>query len=731
MSANLYNPIDRMNATLALDAPVTTVKLVSASRARALAKLGVTTVRDLVSLYPRRYIDLSQVKTVASARVGDACTIVGQVHAIESKRLRNRSSLVTITLVDGTGTLMVSCFRQQWLMNNVAAGMRIAVAGTLEFNYGYKRMTNPHLVVMEEGDAASAGMVVPVHPLTGDVKAGMMRRFISNALDATCGVIDPLPLPLRMKYRLMGRNAALTCIHFPHDMDEQREARRRLAYEEILHLELMLMQEGDERSRGQQATAHVVDGSHLAAFRKALPFELTGEQETAVDEILRILAAPRAGNHMLLGDVGTGKTLVAAHCLAVAADTGTQALFMAPTELLARQHFASLNSLLSKAGVSCAVLTGSTIADERDHIIEQLGTGELDVLFGTHALLEDDVRPKAMSIAIIDEQQRFGVDQRAALLLKGSCPDALFLTATPIPRTLALALYGNLTLSYLKKRPKASAPRRTFVHDYQAKGAAYDAAREALARGERVFVVCPLVGEKRPDDSEKAKGADAAAGEAEELVVSIESDQDMEGSDIHAAENQARFLSETVFVDYEVGLVHGRMPAREKQQVMQDFRDGVIQVLVATTVIEVGIDVPEATVMIVEDADRFGLSQLHQLRGRVGRGTLPGEVHLISGTRNPAALERLAAMERTDDGFELATYDLSLRREGDILGNRQHGASVLKLVNVVRDGKMIEAAHEDARAILAEDPLLESAANRALGREARLAFKRAEEISGG
>ncbi|MBO4352741.1 MAG: ATP-dependent DNA helicase RecG, partial [Eggerthellaceae bacterium] len=362
---------------------------------------------------------------------------------------------------------------------------------------------------------------------------------------------------------------------------------------------------------------------------------------------------------------------------------------------------------------------------------EKLAAGTLSVLIGTHALLEDDVRPASCTLAIIDEQQRFGVDQRAALLKKGTCPDALYLTATPIPRTLALALYGNLTLSYLKTRPKASAPRRTFVHDFKEKGVAYDAAREALERGERVFVVCPLVGEKRSEEPDAGKGQGDGAQDAEELQVSIESDQDMAGLDVHAAEEQARYLSEAVFADYEVGLVHGRMPAREKQQVMQDFRDGKIQVLVATTVIEVGIDVPEATVMIVEDADRFGLSQLHQLRGRVGRGTLPGEVHLISGTRNPTALERLAAMERTDDGFELATYDLSLRREGDILGNRQHGASVLKLVNVVRDGKMIEAAHADARAILEEDPLLESAALKALGREARLAFKRAEEIAGG
>ena len=729
MAENSYNPIDRMNATLALDAPVTSVKLISPSRARALGKLGITTVRDLVSLYPRRYIDLSQVKTVASARVGDACTIVGNVHAIESKRLRNRSSLVTITVVDGTGTLMVSCFRQQWLMNSVAAGMRIAVAGTLEFNYGYKRMTNPHLVVMEEGDAANPGMVIPVHPLTGEVKAGMMRRFVSNALDKVRGCIDPLPLPLRMKYRLMSRNAALNAIHFPHTMNEQREARRRLAYEEVLELELMLMQEGDERSRGRSACMHVVDGDHLAAFRKAIPFTLTDEQEVAVREILGVLALPRAANHMLLGDVGTGKTLVAAHCLAVVADTGTQALFMAPTELLARQHAASLGSLLDAAGVRYAVLTGATGVEERAHIVEGLSQGDIDVVFGTHALLEDDVRPRKLSLVVIDEQQRFGVEQRAALLGKGECPDALFLTATPIPRTLALALYGNLTLSYLKTRPKASAPRKTFVHDYSARGAAFDAAREALARGEQVFVVCPLVGEKK--DEEKKKPSEGSSEASDELQISIESDNDMAGADIHAAQEQARYLSEAIFVDYEVGLVHGRMPAKEKQQVMQDFRDAKIQVLVATTVIEVGIDVPQATVMIVEDADRFGLSQLHQLRGRVGRGTLAGEVHLISGTRNPAALERLAAMEKTDDGFELATYDLSLRREGDILGNRQHGASVLKLVNVVRDGAMIEAAHEDARALLADDPLLESTANKALGREARLAFKRAEELAGG
>lgn len=723
--------IDRTKATLALDAPVTSVNLVSPARADALAKLGISTVRDLVANYPRRYIDMSRVCTIAGSRVGDGCTIKATVHEVKLKRPKRRVVLAEVTLVDGTGTLIVTAFNQQWLADQLKSGMVVAVSGKVEFDFGFKRMTNPHIEALEGAGEAFSGVIVPVHPLTGKIKGGMMRRLVMNALDKVQGVIDPLPLNLRVKYRLMSRNTAFSCIHFPQTMDEQREARRRLAYEEVLLLQLMLMQDGRQRAAGKVAVEHRVDGRCVSALAAAVPFELTGEQVAARDDILKRMSAPTAMNHMLLGDVGTGKTIVAAFALAAVGDTGTQALFMAPTEILARQHAASLGQLLDEAGISWDILTGSTDAGTRASIVERLATGELAVLFGTHALLEPDVRLQRCTLAVIDEQQRFGVDQRAALLAKGDCPDALYLTATPIPRTLALALYGNLTLSYIRERPRASAPRKTFVHTLSDKGVAYDAARAALARGEQVYVVCPLVGEKPAASKEGGKAGRDDEDTYEYASIQIEDESDMVGANATAAESEASFLQSKVFTDSRVGLVHGKLPAAEKQRVMDDFRAGTVNVLVATTVIEVGVDVPNATVMIVEDADRFGLSQLHQLRGRVGRGDLPGEVHLVSGTKSPVAIERLSAMQRTDDGYELAAYDLSLRREGDILGNRQHGASLLKLVNVVRDGRMIEAAHDDAAAILDEDPDLTSAPYRALAREARVVYRQAEGVSGG
>ena len=731
---------DRTKATLALDAPVTSVRMVSPKRAQALGKLGITTVRDLLGNYPRRYVDLSRVTTIAASQIGEACTMRAQVHAVKLKKPRPRLQLTEVTVVDGTGTLIITAFRQPWLADQLKAGMQVAVSGKVEFNYGFKRMTNPYIEVLESGGADFHGMIIPVHPLTGAIKAGLMRSLVRNALERTEGALDPLPVQLRAKYRLMSRQNALACIHFPHTMEEQSQARRRLAYEEVLLLELMLMLEGRDRAKGREPVAHVVDGPRVAALAGAVPFELTGEQRQARDDILQKMAEPQAANHLLLGDVGTGKTIVSAFALAAAADTGGQALFMAPTEILARQHAAGLGPLLEQAGVTSAVLTGSTAPDERASIVERLAKREIDVLFGTHALLEPDVECSKCTLVVIDEQQRFGVEQRAALAAKGDCPDVLFLTATPIPRSLAIALFGNLSLSYIKERPRAKAPRKTYLHTLSDRGVAYDAALEACRRGEQVYIVCPLVGEKHPDaggeEASRSNASDvggkprgsSAGGLDEEDVyefdsIAIEDEADMTGGNVRAAEDEAAFLQQKVFVDYEVGLVHGKLAAAKKQEVMDRFRSGEISVLVATTVIEVGVDVPNATVMIIEDADRFGLSQLHQLRGRVGRGDLPGEVHLVSGARKDSALERLGAMLRTEDGFELAAYDLSLRREGDILGNRQHGASLLKLVNVVRDGKLIEAAHADASAILAEDPELASPQYKALAREARTFFK--------
>lgn len=723
-------PSDRLAATLALDEPVSRVKLVSPARAEALGKLGIATVRDLVCHFPRRYVDLSAKKTVADSRIGEQCTVEGVVHEVKLKKPRPSLSLVEITLVDETGVLMVTMFRQPWLKDSIHAGTRLAVAGKLEFGYGFKRMTNPYLEELGQ-EALAQGMVIPVHPATEKITPAWMRRIVGNALDQTFGVLDPLPLDLRVKYRLMSRGCALRNIHFPASMDEARAARRRLAYEELLMLELHLLIQGRARSVGRQPVCHMVDGPRVQAMRIALPFTLTDEQEAALSQILERMAAPSVMNHLLLGDVGTGKTVVAGFALAAAADSGGQALLAAPTEVLARQHGESLGALFDAAGVSYAVLTGSTSAADRATVCALFEQGSLDVLIGTHALLEDDVRGANVTLAVIDEQQRFGVEQRACLLAKGSAPDALYLTATPIPRSLALALFGDLTLSYIKRRPNDSVNRATRVLRKDRRGVAYDAALAALARGEQAYVVCPLVGQDADDRDARSGSGRAPSDEEYHPVISVEADEDFRDDDVAAASREARMLQESTFADYRVELLHGKMASAEKQAVMERFRAGETNVLVATTVIEVGVDVPNATVMIIEDADRFGLSQLHQLRGRVGRGSLAAEVFLVSASKHDAALARLSAMESTDDGYELASYDLSLRREGDILGNRQHGASVLKLVNVVRDAAMIEAARDDARHLLEADPMLEDGDHRALARELRLLFGQGGAISGG
>ncbi len=718
-----------MADTLLLDSKVDAVRGVTAARAKVLEKLKVRTVRDLLTHFPRRYLDLSRICTIAKAPIGETCTISGQIHDVKLKRPRPRMPIVEVSLRDATGIMIVSFFHMPWLERRLKPGARLAVSGKLAFDYGFKRMTNPYFE--ELGDENVEGKLLAVHPATEKLPAGVVRRLVFAALDQTRGMFDPVPASLRVRRRLISRGAALETIHRPLDAQEAAEARRRLVYDELLLLQLFLMQQGDERSRHAGACAHTVDGPAVQALRGALPFQLTEDQLHAVDDLFTVMASERVADHMVLGDVGTGKTMVAAFGVAAAKDSGGQALIMAPTEILAEQHARTLGALFDAAGIRHALLTGSVPERERASILEAFAEGDVDVLIGTHALIEDDVRPRRLTLAVIDEQQRFGVDQRSRLLEKGDAPDALYMTATPIPRSLALTLFGNLTHSYLKQKPRAGAARVTCALDKSARGVAYDAARAAVARGERVYVVCPLVG----SPAHAAGGVDEKAVREDEEAyhpqVAIEDEADFDQADPASATKEASRLARTVFADAQVGLLHGGLPADEKRRVMDDFAAGRVQVLVTTTVIEVGVDVPEATVMIVEDADRFGLSQLHQLRGRVGRGGLDAEVFLISSSKLPNAVKRLEALVDSDDGFEIASYDLSLRREGDILGNKQAGVSSLKLVNIALDSEEIEQAHADARRILDADPELVLPEHAALARELRQAFSEELQVSGG
>ncbi len=710
--------IDRLSATLRFDGNVASVKLVSQRRASALRERGVTSVRHLLNLFPRRYIDMSRVATIAESAIGDSCTIAGEIYALQKKTPRPRLDIVEITIVDDTGSLLITCFNQPWLMKNLSVGETLSVSGTVEFNYGFKRMTNPVMEPIDPRDTVR-GLVLPIHPANASISRALMRRIVSNALASVRGLYDPLPLSLRVKYRLCSRYQAYRQIHEPYTSDDIIAARRRLIYEELLFLELSLLIAEKARMDRYDPFIHTIDQGDLVRFEELLPFALTDEQRVAIHDLVGGMCSSHSTNHLLLGDVGTGKTVVALFGLLVACHSGNQAVMMGPTEVLVRQYEVSLGGFLDELGISWAILTASTSPEERKRIFRETRDGSLQVLFGTHALLNDELAFASCSFVCIDEQQRFGVAQRQELIAKASGADILSLTATPIPRSLALALYGNLTLSYLHTRPHAITERHTKVCHFSEQGLAYDAIREAIGRGEQAYIICPLIGietdELDTDDDDRESGG------VEYAAIEWGLETDTLQDEYQAALTHARILQEQVFPQARIGLLHGRMSNGEKKEVMEDFRAGKVDVLVSTTVVEVGVDVPNATVMVIEDADRFGLAQLHQLRGRVGRGEKSASVFLVSRSKSPAALERLKAMETIDDGFKLSEFDLRQRREGDIFGDRQHGVSPLRLVNVVRDKAVIEAARADAYAIIF-DHVLDEDEYRILDRERKLAM---------
>ncbi|MBQ9690735.1 MAG: ATP-dependent DNA helicase RecG, partial [Eggerthellaceae bacterium] len=696
--------LDKLYATSAFEQDVASISGISQTRRAALAKMGIATIRDLVQHFPRRYVDMSALCSIEYAPLGQNCTIQGTIEKVTLKRPRPKFSLVEVAIVDDTGIMIATFFRQPWLAKSLKAGMRVSVAGAMEFNFGYRRMTMPYLDILEENAQAKAA-IIPVHPATAKVSPALMRSFVLHALDIIEGIYDPLPLEIRKKYRLMSRYAAFRSMHFPMSLADAHQAKRRLAYEEIFFLQLHLLLDAHAQTSGEAPHIHIKNGPHTQALFEKIPFSLTSDQTQAIEDIQSNMASGTIMNHMLLGDVGTGKTLVAGFAIASAVDAHTQVLMMAPTEILAQQYETSLGALFDSVGIIYATLTGSTPKEKKDAISEKFSSGHIDVLFGTHALLESHVTGNDIGLVIIDEQHRFGVEQRKALVQKGKGTDVLSLTATPIPRSLALALYGDMSLSYLTQTPTGAPARTTHMLNWRDKGKAYDAIRVACDRGEQAFVVCPLVGTygARNDDGVVIHDATSHVSKKDDALdeddyTYIEDDTDMDKTTPAAAEAHAAFLQDKVFgSDYTIGLLHGKMSAAQKAETMDAFRAGGIDILVATTVIEVGIDVPNATTMVIEDADKFGLSQLHQLRGRVGRGQKPGSVYLVAATDNEDALARLNIMEQTNNGFDLAEFDLKTRREGDILGNKQHGASILKLVQVTRDGNMIEAARNDAK----------------------------------
>ena len=643
------------------------------ARARGLEKLGLVTVEDLLRCYPRSYEDRRKFSTVAAAPVDvPVCLELLVAEPPRLSRIRKGLELVKARLVDDTGSLTATFFNQTYMKDALRPGETYIVYGRVEGPPGRRQMTNP---VCERSDRVRfTGCILPVYALTHGISNNLLAGLARRCVDECAGQLEEvLPGPLRREHALAAAEFACRNIHFPRDEEALELARRRLIFEELFYLTcgMALL-----RTRRDEAAGVPFAIPPVEEFLALLPFPLTGAQRRVMDEIAADVSAGPPMNRLVQGDVGSGKTMVAAYGAWLAAKNGRQCALMAPTELLAEQHFRSLAPLLEQAGLRVGLLTGAVKGRARKELLAALAAGELDLLIGTHALLSEGVDYADLGLVITDEQHRFGVAQRAALSAKARRPPhVLVLSATPIPRTLSLVIYGDLDVSVIDELPPGRTPVQTFVVGEDKRQRMYGFVRKLVGEGRQAYIVCPAVEE----------GEDEGAG-------------------LKAATTYAQGLQTEVFPDLRVGLVHGKMKPREKDAVMTAFAGGELDVLVSTTVIEVGVDVPNAALMVVENADRFGLSQLHQLRGRVGRGKHQSYCVLVTSTRNPDSRARLKVLTKTTDGFQIAEEDLKLRGPGDFFGQRQHGLPQLRIADLAGDMRVLKEAQLAAQELLERDP---------------------------
>lgn len=640
------------------------LKGVGPQRSRLLAKLGIHSPFDLLWYFPRTYIDRSSFQTASQLIPGEQAGIMGTILAVRSSRTRRGMTVLAAVVETQDGPVQAVWFNQPFLADIIKTGRRVWLSGKV------KSILPPEIHVseyelMEEEDWAPG--IVPVYSTTEGLSQRVWRSLLSQVLEKYLpDYPEILDHNQRQRFALCSIQEALANIHFPADRSAYKQARQRLAFEELMLFLLRLQELSQEDSR--PGLIHREKTDLVQKVKDRLPYQLTPAQQKVVQEIFADMESPRMMNRLLQGDVGAGKTVVAALAMAKAVASGYQAALMAPTEILAGQHGQALYEVLGESGIRLALLTGSITAAQRGEILYYTRQGEIDVLIGTHALIQDDVRFANLGLVVIDEQHRFGVRQRAALAAKGDNPDVLVMTATPIPRTLALTAYGNLEMSVIAQLPPGRKPVKTKYLPYKQRAKAYDFARQQITAGRQVYVVCPLV-----EESEK--------------------------QDIQAAVDLYEELRTSIFRDYEVGLLHGRLRQADKEQVMQRFKKGELKLLVSTTVVEVGVDVANATVMIIEHAERFGLSQLHQLRGRVGRSALQSYCILLAEPHTDESRQRLRAMEASNDGFFLAQQDLLIRGPGDFWGVRQHGLDQLKIANLAKDLDLAEKARQCSREI--------------------------------
>ena len=671
----------------ALDDSVQYLKGVGPALAKKFEKLGIRTVRDLLGHYPRRYIDYTRPYTVTAAPFDVDCCVRATVLQREGdRRIKGGRVLTRVLAADDTGTLTLSWFNAAYAAQNLQPGETYYFEGRVGGMLTRREMLHP--LVRTEAQVAQCPLF-PVYAATEGLPSARIARCVAAALPAAGDLKDPLPPELLVKYRMPPKAETVRAIHAPRDAAEAAAARRRLIFEElyILQLGIFLL-----RSHGRQATSAPMRPLDLEPFWRSLPYAPTGAQRRAAGEIARDLCAATPMNRLLQGDVGSGKTLVAAAAIWYAAQNGWQSALLAPTEILARQHAANLADRLEPFGVNVTLLVGGMKAAERRVALAAVADGRAGLVVGTHAVLTDQVVFKNLGLAIVDEQHRFGVRQRGLLAGKAQSPHLLVMSATPIPRTLGLLLYGDLDISVLDELPPGRKPIRTWFITGKKRRDMYGFLDRQIEAGHQVYIVCPAIEENEADAGMKAVKQ-------------------------YYAETACKLLP-----NRRVGLLHGKLKPREKDEIMQRFKAGELDVLVSTTVIEVGVDVPNATVMVIENAERFGLSALHQLRGRVGRGAADSCCILISDNENQSVRERLHFLCRTSDGFEVARYDLETRGPGDFFGEAQHGMPTLQVADLVQDTRTLRVAQEEAKALLAADPNLARPEHRALSDEVERLF---------
>jgi ATP-dependent DNA helicase RecG len=672
--------------TVDLQTPVQYLKGVGPSRARALAGLGLETVGDLLSHYPRRHEDRSRLRPIKSVRKGETVTVGGIVGDVTFRRVRGRLSLVTVTVFDDSGTIDLVYWNQPYRREHFGEGLEVIVTGKVTWRKG-PQITNAEVEILsdEEGDEPiHTGRIVPVYPLTKGISGGVMRRMVFNAVRAAADLLPDIFTPEWLAKRsLVPIAKAVRQIHYPTSDLELEAAKHRLKYDELFLMQTALaVRRHLVRSR-ELGSSFKITPEIDRRIRRRFPFKPTAAQDRAIAEVVADMRDPRPMTRLLQGDVGSGKTAVALYAMLLAVANGRQAAVMAPTEILAEQHFRTFTNYLEDSRVRFELLMGGLPAAQRRKILSGLLEGEIHVAVGTHALIQGDVEFKDLGLVVVDEQHRFGVLQRAGLSLKGRRPDALYMTATPIPRTLTMTAFGDLDVSVIDEMPPGRKPPETLWFGRDRIDSAYVYIRRAVASGRQAFFVFPLVEESK---------------EMPLKAVTVEVER----------------LRHEIFPDVPIGLIHGRMKRADKDLAMRRFREGADRILASTTVVEVGIDVPNASLMVIEHADRYGLSQLHQLRGRIGRGGGDSTLLMLGDPSTEEGEKRLEIMTKTTDGFRIAEEDLRLRGPGEILGTRQHGLPDLKLADLVLDQALLFDARQDAFDLVREDPQLTGTPGRAV-----------------